>query len=89
MQAPAQSRLLLPRLCAAALLCLDSGLAFYVCAPELINHTTECCPPPAQANAASRLLFASAIAISSSWPIRCQPQTAPTALLRFAACVAL
>ena len=38
MQAPAQSRLLLPRLCAAALLCLDPGLAFYVCAPELITR---------------------------------------------------
>ncbi len=30
-QAPAQSRLLLPRFCAAALLCLDPGLTFYVC----------------------------------------------------------
>ena len=39
MQLPAQSRLLLPRLCAAALLCLDPGLAFYVCAPELIAHS--------------------------------------------------
>ena len=37
-QAPALSRLLLPRLCAAALLCLDPGLAFYVCAPELITR---------------------------------------------------
>ena len=37
-QLPAQSRLLLPRLCAAALLCLDPGLAFYVRAPELIAH---------------------------------------------------
>ena len=44
------------------------------------DHATECSPPPAQANAASRLLFATAIAISSSWPIRCQPQTVPTAL---------
>ena len=36
MQAPAQGRLLFPRLCSSALHCLGSGLAFYVCARELI-----------------------------------------------------
>ena len=51
-----------------------------LCVCARADHATECCPPPAQANAASRLLFATAIAISSSWPIRCQPQTVPTAL---------
>eukprot|EP00964_Phaeocystis_antarctica_P124498 scaffold88141_cov49-Phaeocystis_antarctica.AAC.1 len=67
MQLPAQSRLLLPRLCAAALLCLDPGLAFYVRAPELIAHM------PAQRGGGKYiqlvLLFAMAIAISTSWPI--------------------
>ena len=72
MQAPAQSRLLFPRVCAAALLCLDPGLTFYVCAPELIAHM------PVQRGGGKCiqlvLLFAMAIAISTSWPIRCQPQ---------------
>ena len=59
---PALSRLLLPRLCAAALLCLDPSLAFYVCAPELIARCWLNC---AEANAFS-VVLATAIAISMS-----------------------
>ena len=61
-QAPALSRLLLPRLCAAALLCLDPSLAFYVCAPELIARCWLNC---AEANAFS-VVLATVIAISMS-----------------------
>merc|ERR1712166_1553 len=87
MQLPAQSRLLLPRLCAAALLCLDPGLAFYVRAPELIAHM------PAQRGGGKCiqlvLPFATAIAISTSWPIGCQLQPCCPHSPHFAAYVAL
>ena len=79
-RATAQSRLLRPRLCVLLLCSAFMPWLGLLCVCARADHATECCPPPAQANAASRLLFATAIAISSSWPIRCQPQTVPTAL---------
>ena len=66
MQLSAQSRLLLPRLCAAALLCLDPGLAFYVCAPELIAHSRAGLTRGGGKCIQLVLLFATAIAISMS-----------------------
>ena len=84
-QAPALSRLLLPRLCAAALLCLDPSLAFYACAPELIARCWLNC---AEANAFS-VVLATAIAISTSWPIGCQLQPCCPHSPHFAAYVAL
>ena len=44
------------------LLCSALPWPGLLCVCARADHTTECCPPPAQANAASRLLFATAIA---------------------------
>ena len=63
---PMRKAACLSPVCAAALLCLDPGLAFYVCAPELIAHSHAGLTGGGGKCIQLVLLFATAIAISMS-----------------------